>query len=86
MQAVTAQNLWINAVNFLLARHKDGIDGGRIREGLRKQGVLVEGWKESALADAIGITIGTSQENDAFLGALEAVVGRSGPSGEPPQP
>lgn len=72
--------------NFLLARHKDGIDGGRIREGLRKQGVLVEGWKEPALADAIGITIGTSQENDAFLGALEAVVGRSGPSREPPQP
>ena len=62
--------------NFVLARHREHTDGALLRDGLERQGVLVRRFEEPELADAIGITVGTSQENDALLGALEAVVGK----------
>jgi histidinol-phosphate aminotransferase len=64
--------------NFVFARHPGHREAAVLQEGLRKQGVLVRSWTEPELADALGIGVGTSQENDALLGALEAVVGKSG--------
>ena len=56
--------------NFLLA------DAGRnarcIYQGLRERGVLVRYFDAGRLATALRITVGTPQQNDALLRALEA--------------
>ncbi len=69
--------------NFVLARHPDYPDAGVLYDGLRKQGVLVRHWNEPGLQDAIRITIGTSQENNALVAALNQLLGKPETAGEP---
>jgi histidinol-phosphate aminotransferase len=56
--------------NFLLARVPGGTGQGWY-EGLKARGILVRWWDLPRLADKLRITIGTPEENDAFLAAAE---------------
>jgi histidinol-phosphate aminotransferase len=59
--------------NFLLARFAAG--WARLWEALGAQGILVRHFPGSrALADCLRITIGTPDENDGLLAALEAIL------------
>jgi histidinol-phosphate aminotransferase len=56
--------------NFLLARVPAGT-GQEWYEGLKARGILVRWWNLPRLADKLRITIGTPEENDALLAAVE---------------
>jgi len=56
--------------NFILAAVPGG-DGRAWYEGLKGRGILVRWWDLPRLADKLRITVGTPQENDALLAALE---------------
>lgn len=59
--------------NFLLAICPVG-RGKHAYLGLKQQGILVRCFDRAGLTDKIGITIGTSQENNALLGGLKALI------------
>ena len=60
--------------NFILARAPDG-DGGAWYEYLKARGILVRYWDVERLRDKVRITVGTPDENDRLLAALEARAG-----------
>lgn len=62
--------------NFVLASVPGG-DAKSIYNGLKQQGVLVRRFDQDGLEDKLRITIGTSQENDALLGAIKALMEKS---------
>ncbi|HUW99437.1 MAG TPA: histidinol-phosphate transaminase [Phycisphaerae bacterium] len=57
--------------NFLLARVPGG-DAEGCYEDLKARGILIRYWKGPRLADKLRITVGTPEENDRLLAALEA--------------
>jgi len=59
--------------NFLLARVPAGGDGRPWYEALKARGILVRYWNLPRLADRLRITVGTPQENDALLAALQTL-------------
>ena len=56
--------------NFILAA-VPGDSGRAWYEGLKGRGILVRWWDLPRLADKLRITVGTPEENDALLAALE---------------
>ena len=56
--------------NFILAAVPGG-DGRAWYEGLKGRGILVRWWDLPRLADKLRITVGTPEENNALLAALE---------------
>lgn len=60
-----------SSANFVLAR-KAGVDQGPAVRRLAGRGVLVRHFAVRGLADALRITVGTDEETDAFLDALDA--------------
>jgi histidinol-phosphate aminotransferase len=67
-----AIDVWPSGANFLLFRPRDR-SGQSVWEGLLAQSVLVRNcasWPR--LADCLRVTVGTPEENDAFLGAASA--------------
>ncbi len=62
--------------NFILATCPDG-DGKAMYQGLKQQGILVRYFDKPGLTDKVRITVGTSQENNALLGGIKAMTGRS---------
>jgi histidinol-phosphate aminotransferase len=56
--------------NFILAAVPGG-DGKAWYEGLKRRGILVRWWNLPRLADKLRVTVGTPEENDALLAALE---------------
>ncbi len=65
---------WPSGANFVLLRPRR-MSGGELWQGLLKRSVLVRdcsGWPR--LADCVRVTIGTTQENEAFLDALREVL------------
>jgi histidinol-phosphate aminotransferase len=53
--------------NFVFARHREA---GRLYHAVREAGVLVRYWDQPGLADALRVTVGTSEENQQFLDVL----------------
>jgi histidinol-phosphate aminotransferase len=69
-----------SAANFVLFRPQT-VSGRRLWQGLLDRGVLVRdcsSWPR--LTDCLRVTIGTPEENDAFLVAVAAVVADPNPS------
>nr|WP_299380559.1 histidinol-phosphate transaminase [uncultured Halomonas sp.] len=58
--------------NFLLVRHHDQ-KAGHIYTELRERGILVRHFNTEALCDFLRITIGTDDEMDSLMEALEAI-------------
>ena len=69
MRKMSALQVYPSAANFLLFRVADA---DRLFAGLRGRGILVKNLSSShrLLTGCLRVTIGTSQENDAFLQAL----------------
>jgi histidinol-phosphate aminotransferase len=64
-----------SGANFVLFRPKS-VDGRQVWQGLLDRSVLVRdcsGWPR--LSGCVRVTVGTPDENDAFLSALEEIVG-----------
>lgn len=60
-----------SAANFIFARHP-GKDAAGIAAGLREKGVIVRHFKQERIAQFLRITIGTPEQNQALLDALDA--------------
>ena len=69
--------------NFILAGHPGYPDAGELYAGLKAQGILVRYWNKPGLSDKLRITVGTSQENNALLAALQELVGSGSASTSP---
>ncbi|WP_308724863.1 histidinol-phosphate transaminase [Metapseudomonas otitidis] len=61
-----------SAANFVFARHP-GKDAAGIAAGLREKGVIVRHFKQARIAQFLRITIGTPEQNQALLDALDAI-------------
>jgi histidinol-phosphate aminotransferase len=69
--------VWPSAANFLLFR-VDGKDGRALFDALLARGVLVRDFSDRPrLAGCLRVTLGTAEENDAFLDALDHAVRES---------
>jgi histidinol-phosphate aminotransferase len=60
--------------NFLLARAPVDRDAGALKKGLEAAGILVRHFAAPGLDDALRITVGTPEEDDALLAALAALL------------
>ncbi len=63
-----------SAANFLLATAPGG-DGHAVYVALKARGILVRHFDRPGLADKIRITVGTPEQNDALLAALDQMRG-----------
>jgi histidinol-phosphate aminotransferase len=61
-----------SAANFVFARHPDK-DAATLAAGLREQGVIVRHFKQARIAQFLRITIGTPEQNQALLDALQGL-------------
>ncbi|MHC5351266.1 histidinol-phosphate transaminase [Metapseudomonas furukawaii] len=59
-----------SAANFVFARHPQR-DAAEIAAGLRERGVIVRHFKQQRIAQFLRITIGTPDQNQALLSALD---------------
>jgi histidinol-phosphate aminotransferase len=73
MRVMPSLHVFSSAANFLLFRVADA---DRLYAGLRGRGILLKNVSSShpLLAGCLRVTIGTAQENDAFLQALGALL------------
>lgn len=60
--------------NFLLVQHKV-YDGGQLFAGLRERGIIVRHFNKARLSNFLRITIGTDDEMDSLIEALEVLCG-----------
>jgi histidinol-phosphate aminotransferase len=68
---------WPSAANFVLFRPRRKA-GAEVWQGLVERGVLVRDCSSwPGLEECLRVTVGTPEEDDAFLAALAEVVGRS---------
>ncbi len=65
--------VWPSRTNFILFRVGQG-DANRVFEGLRQHGVLIKNLNSAGamLKNCLRVTVGTPEENNSFLKALEA--------------
>ncbi len=61
-----------SAANFVFARHPSK-DAATLAAGLREQGVIVRHFKQQRIAQFLRITIGTPEQNQALLDALQGL-------------
>ncbi|MDF3934847.1 histidinol-phosphate transaminase [Pseudomonas citronellolis] len=59
-----------SAANFIFARHP-AHDAAELAAGLREQGVIVRHFKQERIAQFLRISIGTEEQNQALLDALQ---------------
>lgn len=64
-------NVLPSAANFILATCP--VSAKETYVGLKRQGILVRYFDKPGLSDKLRITIGTTQENDALLGAIKTL-------------
>jgi histidinol-phosphate aminotransferase len=71
MVALDGVTPYPSAANFILFRVAPG-RANAVFESIRAQGVLIKNMKasEGPLADCLRVTVGTPEENEAFLSAL----------------
>lgn len=75
LRALNSVKVWPSAANFLLCQFPKG-RGPAIYEALKERKILVKNLQGAhpALADCLRVTIGKSEENNAFLEALAAIL------------
>ena len=64
--------------NFVLAQAAPDICAKALQRTLRERKVLVRHFDAPRLADSLRITVGARQDNDALLGLLGELLGKSG--------
>jgi histidinol-phosphate aminotransferase len=63
-----------SGANFVFARHPK-LGGEQLYLGLRQQGVMVRHFNKPRIAEFLRITVGTPEENQCLLAALDVVTG-----------
>ena len=73
--AIDQIELWPSSANFILFRVR-GKTASEIHDGLRQRGVLIKNLDKAdpALENCLRVTVGTDEENTAFVHALQALV------------
>ena len=63
--------------NFILMTAIDGrpFDGSAVHEQLLRRGIIVRNGASLGVPSGLRVTIGTRDENDAFLAALAELIG-----------
>jgi histidinol-phosphate aminotransferase len=69
--------------NFILCRLK-GRTGQELADALAEQGILVRSFSAPDLADAVRISVGRPDQNDALLAALHSILGVQSRRARPP--
>ena len=64
---------WPSRANFILCRVEDG-NAGEVHEGLARRGIFVRRHVHERLRDCFRVSVGTPEQNDAFLAALGELV------------
>lgn len=64
-----------SSANFLFAKH-ESLDGEYIYEQLRERGVLVRHFSAPRIKDYNRITVGSKEQMEALISALEEIIGR----------
>jgi len=59
--------------NFLFCKHPD-IGGFELYSKLKEKGILIRQWNKPRIADHVRITIGTKDQMDALLAAVEEII------------
>lgn len=62
-----------SAANFLFASH-DRLAAGDLLVGLRTEGILVRHFRQERIADWLRMSVGTAEENDTLLHALQKLL------------
>ena len=62
-----------SSANFVFAR-RDGTPGRELFLALRERGVLVRRWDSPRIADWLRITIGSPEDMDALIAALDDIL------------
>lgn len=77
LAALPGIQVYPSAANFLLLRVPAG-QAGTLHQGLRKAGILIKNLHGAhpALADHLRVTVGTEEENQLFISALEGLLRR----------
>lgn len=77
-QELLARRFYVtdSAANFVLAK-SDRIDAQTLYEALKRRGILVRHFSDARIRDYVRITIGTRQQMDALLRALDEISGGS---------
>ena len=65
-----------SSANFVFAKHP-AISGQELYTALKDRGILVRHWNKPRISDYLRITIGTQEQMEALLAAIEAILGRS---------
>jgi histidinol-phosphate aminotransferase len=60
--------------NFIFTSMKGLSSAKGIYEGLKEQGILVRYWDEAPIRDKIRVTIGLSEQNNAFLAGIKKLI------------
>ena len=63
----------VGQANFILTRHPE-MDGGTLYKQLKSRGILVRHWDQPKIKDYLRITIGSKNQMDALLDALEIIM------------
>jgi histidinol-phosphate aminotransferase len=74
LEKISGIKAYPSQANFLLLTLKNG-DAGKVVFSLEKKGIIVRGCKGFGMKNSIRVTIGTKEENQAFLQALTEVLG-----------
>ncbi|RKZ36589.1 MAG: histidinol-phosphate transaminase [Gammaproteobacteria bacterium] len=74
LQAISGLRVWPSAANFILFRTPAG-EAGRVFQGLKTKGVLIKNLSGAhpLLTDCLRVTVGSPEENRAFLDALRSL-------------
>jgi histidinol-phosphate aminotransferase len=75
MQQIEGLEVFPSQANFILFRVLSG-DAGDVFDSIRAAGVLIKNMKatEGLLSNCLRVTIGTAEENQAFISALKAAI------------
>ena len=73
LQGLPGIKPWPSHANFILCTVEDG-NAGEVYEGLARRGVFVRKFGHERLLDCFRVSIGTPEQNDAFLAALAELV------------
>jgi histidinol-phosphate aminotransferase len=74
LSALPAMHVYPSKANFLLCRLTGG-DAAALKDALMRRGILVRYFNKPGLRDCIRFSIGTPEQNDVLLAALEELVG-----------
>ena len=76
LQSLVGLHVYPSQANFLLCRVL-AADAKALKDELMRRGILVRYFNKPGLSDCIRFSIGTPEQNDVLLAALEEILGNT---------